>query len=146
MPGILNLALSAIGSVCSICGEFTKAASCEDSQEGMADMSATRVAQFAEDECVFGAEYKRASKDLYMAYEQLGQGILESNGILNRKNFTTRLVRLGCTDGQGKRRHENVSRSGFERICFKKQKSEISDASDISDTCLGIPQSRRTVC
>jgi P4 family phage/plasmid primase-like protien len=98
LPGILNLALSAVGGVFNR-GEFTKAASCEKAKREWRH-ECDQVAQFAEDECVFGAGYKRASKELYMAYEQWARdsGIKR---ILNHKNFTTRFVRLGVQTARG---------------------------------------------
>ena len=57
------------------------------------------AAQFLEDECVTGAHLKTPSSVVYDAYTQWAA----ANGIskrLNRKNFTTRLERLGMSAGK----------------------------------------------
>ena len=98
LPGILNMALEAVAGVFER-GEFTKTASCEEAKAEWR-LECDQVAQFAEDRCEFGPEYRVTSEDLYDAYRQwtIEAGIRH---ILNRKNFTTRMVRLGAQCARG---------------------------------------------
>jgi putative DNA primase/helicase len=98
LSGILNLALFAFGNVIRT-GKFTDPQSCLDARQEWR-LEADQVAQFIADKCVMEPLQEVSSQALYVEYT----GWAEENGItrkLGRKNFTTRLVRLGCTLGKG---------------------------------------------
>ncbi|MCB9985031.1 MAG: hypothetical protein H6864_05010 [Micavibrio sp.] len=98
LSGILNLALAAFGNVIRT-GNFTEPQSCKDAKQEWR-LEADQVAQFVMERCVIEALQEVSSQALYMEYEDWA----EKSGItrkLGRKNFTGRLVRLGCTLGKG---------------------------------------------
>lgn len=93
LPGILNLALEALTGLL-VRGKFTEL---DSNIEAKAEwrLEADQVAQFADEMCQRHPEVWETSKDLYAAYTSWA----EESGIkrtLNRKNFSTRMVRLGA--------------------------------------------------
>jgi putative DNA primase/helicase len=98
LPGILNLALEAMGTVFER-GDFTRPKSCEDARRAWR-VECDQVAQFAEEQCFFDSSASIPSSKIYRAYEQwaVGAGI---NKRLNRKNFTNRITLLGANCGRG---------------------------------------------
>jgi putative DNA primase/helicase len=98
LSGILNLSLTAFSSVIRT-GNFTEPQSCKDAKQEWR-LEADQVAQFTNDKCVMESLREVSSQALYKEYEDWA----EESGItrkLGRKNFTSRLVRLGCTLGKG---------------------------------------------
>lgn len=98
LPGILAVSLKAIAGVIAR-GEFTIPASSMDAAREWR-MEADQVAQFVEDACTSASNAKSTSAELYRAY----QNWVDAAGIrktLNRKNFTSRLERLGMVAVKG---------------------------------------------
>lgn len=98
LSGILNLSLAAFSNVIRT-GNFTEPQSCKDAKQEWR-LEADQVAQFTNDKCVIEPLQEVSSQALYKEYEDWA----EESGItrkLGRKNFTSRLVRLGCTLGKG---------------------------------------------
>ncbi|GKT10538.1 phage/plasmid primase, P4 family [Desulforhabdus sp. TSK] len=93
LPGILNLALQAIGEV-FLRGEFTRKPSSEEAKKEWR-LDCDQVAQFVEENCEIRSGLQVASQQIYSRYERWASdaGVKK---LLNRKNFTTRLVRLGA--------------------------------------------------
>ncbi len=109
MPGIINLALQAFGEVLKR-NKFTEPESCMAAKLEWRK-EADQVAQFAEDMCNITPGAEIASSELYQAYTQWAGdvGIVHK---LNRKNFTTRIMRLGgqpCKGTAGKRLIAGIS-------------------------------------
>lgn len=97
LPGILNFALKAIAGVVAR-GHFTVPASTQELKSSWR-ITCDQVAQFIDDKCRTGSDLKEISAQLYRAY----RGWAEEAGIrrtLNHRNFTERLVRLGCESGR----------------------------------------------
>jgi P4 family phage/plasmid primase-like protien len=92
LSGILNLATNAMARVFRD-GSFTKPFTSELAKEEWR-VNCDQVAQFIEDHCRLGPGEKVYSSHLYNKYEEWTKraGIRR---ILNRKNFTTRLLRYG---------------------------------------------------
>lgn len=98
LPGILNLALKAFGQVLKR-GKFTEPKSCLAAKEEWR-LEADQVAQFVQERCVLDPSEEITSAAIYDEYKAFA----DENGIsrrLNRKNFTNRLVRLGCKTRKG---------------------------------------------
>jgi putative DNA primase/helicase len=98
LSGILNLSLAAFANVIRT-GNFTEPQSCKDAKQEWR-LEADQVAQFTNDKCVMESLREVSSQAIYKEYEDWA----EESGItrkLGRKNFTSRLVRLGCTLGKG---------------------------------------------
>ena len=92
LPGILNLALKGIAGVLQS-GRFTEPPSCERIKREWRT-ECDQVAQFVEECCIIERERESTSRRLYDAYT----GWAAEAGIkklLNRKNFSGRLVRFG---------------------------------------------------
>lgn len=98
LPGIMNLALQAFGEVIKR-GTFTEPPSCRAAKQEWR-MEADQAAQFVEERCVMDANTIIDSRELYAAYTAWAIGVGISRR-LNRKNFTQRLVRLGCSTCKG---------------------------------------------
>lgn len=98
LSGILNLSLVAFSNVIRT-GNFTEPQSCKDAKQEWR-LEADQVAQFVTEKCTMEPLHEVSSQALYKEYESWA----EESGItckLGRKNFTTRLIRLGCTLGKG---------------------------------------------
>lgn len=98
LSGILNLSLVAFSNVIRT-GNFTEPQSCKDAKQEWR-LEADQVAQFVTDKCTMEPLQEVSSQALYKEYESWA----EESGItrkLGRKNFTSRLIRLGCTLGKG---------------------------------------------
>lgn len=98
LPGILNLALSGIADVLRS-GQFTVPPSCEQvKREWRVDCD--QVAQFIEECCTLDPKQFCSSSDLYAAYQQWAEdaGVKKA---LNRKNFTSRLLKHGVKPYKG---------------------------------------------
>ena len=98
LPGILNMALSAISSVL----ERGSISTCHSSEEAKRKwrQEADQVAQFVDERCVDGFGYKVDTSVLYRAYEIWAS----SSGIkrmLNKNNFGKRIERLGYSSAKG---------------------------------------------
>jgi len=80
-------------------GEFTKAASVEERKKEWR-LDCDQVAQFVDDRCVLSPEFFETSYKLYNAYEDWTKeaGVRR---LLNRKNFTQRLQKLGAEPERG---------------------------------------------
>jgi len=100
LPGILNLALQAYGEALKR-GSFTDPESCLRAKEEWR-IEADQAAQFICDRCELVPDARVISSDLYYAYKNWADeaGITRR---LNRKNFTSRLLRLGAQLCKGKR-------------------------------------------
>lgn len=98
LPGIMNLALVAFGQVI-VRHNFTEPQSCVDAKQEWR-LEADQVAQFTGEKCVMDAEAAIRSGDLYNEYRTWcdDAGIARK---LGKKNFTNRLVRLGCKTHKG---------------------------------------------
>lgn len=98
LPGVLNLALEGMAGVFER-GTFTGAPSVEAAKDAW-KLEADQVAQFAEECCKFERASQTASADLYRAYSSWSEeaGIRRT---LNRKNFTSRVCRLGAEIHRG---------------------------------------------
>lgn len=98
LPGILNLALAAIGSVFER-GYFTETESTKELKNQWR-LESDQAAQFCQDCCNPETGHRETSKDLYEAYRAWAddQGI---NKTLNQNNFTKRLKVLGAVDVKG---------------------------------------------
>jgi len=98
LPGILNHALDGIAGVFDR-GSFTQTESSTEAKNRWR-LDANQVAEFAADECRFGADLEIESGQLYQAYKSWGEeaGIRK---LLNRKNFTQRMERLGAKPYKG---------------------------------------------
>jgi len=98
LPGILNLALTAIAKV-FVRGEFT---TCESNEEAKRRwrLEADQVAQFIEDECETHPGEFVTVAHLYRQYQQWAgdAGIKRS---LNKNNFSNRVERMGYTRKKG---------------------------------------------
>lgn len=93
LPGIMNMGLQAFGGVLKR-GSFTEPQSCLIAKEEWRK-EADQAMQFVEECCFMGEHFEVSSADLYANYRNWA----ESVGItrkLNKKNFSTRLVRIGC--------------------------------------------------
>jgi len=93
IPGIVNMALDAFAGVIKR-GAFTEPASCLQAKEEWR-IEADQVAQYVGDRCELVAEAESISKEVYSDYTSWADGAGIARKV-NRKNFTTRLVRLGC--------------------------------------------------
>jgi len=92
MSGIINLVLQAFAEVLKR-GAFTEPESCKQAKQEWR-IEADQVAQFVGEMCTVEPGAEIASMNLYQAYTNWA----EAAGIarkLNRKNFTTRIMRLG---------------------------------------------------
>ncbi len=100
LPGILNLALQGVAGVFER-GVFTSAPSSEAAKHDWM-LESDQVAQFAAECCEFGQGHEVESATLYRQYSAWGEeaGIKR---LLNRKNFSTRMVRLGAELCRGSR-------------------------------------------
>ena len=98
LPGILNFALEGIAGVFER-GYFTETQSSTDAKKEWR-INADQAAEFAADECRFGAGLSIESGHLYEAYKRWAEdaGIRKT---LNRKNFTQRIERLGAGQTRG---------------------------------------------
>jgi len=98
LPGIMNLALQAFGKVLKR-KSFTEPRSCLDAKlEWRKEID--QVVQFIDDKCILDLSHKETSASLYDAYCKWVQEV----GIrhkLNHKNFTNRLLRVGCEKSRG---------------------------------------------
>ena len=92
LSGILNLALQAYGEVLKR-GSFTDPESCLRAKEEWR-IEADQVAQFMGDRCEMLAGAQVASSVLYLAYKNWA-GDAGISRLLNRKNFTNRVLRRG---------------------------------------------------
>ena len=106
MPGILNMALAGLARLFET-RAFTPCSSSEDLARQWR-LEADQVAQFVEETCEPKSGESLTSAFLFMHY-QTWAGEAGINRTLNRKNFTTRLERLGFTPGRGT--------SGVRMIC-----------------------------
>ncbi len=97
LPGILGLGLEAIARVITR-GHFTVPASTQELKSSWR-INCDQVAQFVEDRCRMGPGLREISGQLYAAYKDWAAeaGIKH---ILNHRNLTERLVRLGCESGR----------------------------------------------
>jgi putative DNA primase/helicase len=98
LPGILNMALQAYGEALQR-GSFTDPASCTNAKQEWRT-EADQAAQFIGEMCTLEAGALILSFELYQAY----QGWAKSAGItrlLNRKNFTTRILKCGGQKDRG---------------------------------------------
>lgn len=98
LPGIMNLALYAFGEVIKR-GTFTEPPSCLAAKQEWR-MEADQAAQFVEERCVLDASGTIESSALYGTYISWASAAGISRR-LNKKNFTQRLVRLGCSTCKG---------------------------------------------
>lgn len=98
LPGILNLALNAFGNVIRS-GSFTEPDSCKKAKQDWR-LEADQVAQFVAEKCFADQSSSIASSELYHEY-QLWADDAGISKKLGRKNFSTRLVRLGYALGKG---------------------------------------------
>jgi P4 family phage/plasmid primase-like protien len=98
LPGILNLALEAIGGVLGR-GYFTESKSVNE-MKAQWRLEADQAAQFLQECCVPESGHREASQTMYSSYRTWAQdqGI---NKLLNRNNFTKRLKVLGAADVKG---------------------------------------------
>lgn len=98
LSGILNLSLAAFRNVIKT-GGFTEPRSCIDAKQEWR-LEADQVAQFVAERCVMEPLQEITSNALYIEYTDwaLESGITRK---LGRKNFTSRLVKLGCTLDKG---------------------------------------------
>lgn len=114
LPGIMNLALGAYRNVIKT-NNFTEPQSCIDAKSAWR-LEADQVAQFVQERCVLKPNYEVSSSDLYEAYKIWADdaGISKKMG---RRNFTNRLVRLGCSLSKGTAGTRLISgiRIGWER-------------------------------
>jgi len=98
LPGILNLTLKAFGQVLKR-GKFTEPKSCLAAKEEWR-LEADQIAQFVQERCMLDPREEITSAAIYDEYKAWA----DEAGIgrrLNRKNFTNRLVRLGCKTRKG---------------------------------------------
>jgi putative DNA primase/helicase len=98
LPGILNFSLEAMAGVFER-GEFIRTDEGEAAKQAW-KIECDQVAQFAEECCHFGPGNEITSADLYSRYRQWG-GDAGVYKLLNRKNFSSRIMRLGATSGRG---------------------------------------------
>lgn len=99
LSGIMNLALQAFGDVLKR-GTFTEPQSCLDAKQEWR-IEADQVAQFIEDRCVLEPAHAGIeSAALYTEYKSWADDAGIKYG-LGHKNFTNRLVRLGCAKHKG---------------------------------------------
>jgi putative DNA primase/helicase len=98
LPGILNLALAGVARLYKQ-QSFTTSVS---SDQAINDwkLDADQVAQFVADQCKLEKGSSTASLELYNKYREwsVEAGIRK---VLGRKNFTGRLIRLGCSLDRG---------------------------------------------
>jgi P4 family phage/plasmid primase-like protien len=92
LPGILNLALEAVGHALDR-GGFTECSDMKDAQVEWR-LEADQVAMFVDEECVGDATERVSGTDLYRAFTQWGKeaGL---RSLVTRKTFTRRLNQLG---------------------------------------------------
>ena len=98
LPGILNLALAALGGVFKR-GYFTEAASVDEAKKQWR-LEADQAAQFIEECCTHEPGYRETSQRLYNFYREWAM----DNGInkhLNQNNFIKRIVVLGGVPARG---------------------------------------------
>lgn len=100
LPGIFVMALDAYAEVLRR-GWFTKTASNEAAKQAWRTET-DQAAQFIEEKCILAPGIETASKDLYDTYKEwsIEAGI---HHMLNRKNFTLRLLRHGVKLKKGTR-------------------------------------------
>lgn len=93
LPVILNLALECLEGVV-VKGEFSKTDETEDAKQKW-KFECDQVAEFADECCEFGPGLEIESQKIYNYYTAWAEhtGIKKT---LNRKNFSTRMVRLGA--------------------------------------------------
>jgi putative DNA primase/helicase len=98
MSGIINLSLQAFGEVLKR-GAFAEPQSCADAKKEWR-VEADQVAQYVGDMCTLEAGAQTQSSVLYHNYKKWADdaGV---NRKLNRKNFTSRIVRLGANTCKG---------------------------------------------
>jgi putative DNA primase/helicase len=98
LPGILNLAITAMARVFRD-GGFTKTTSSELLKQEWR-INCDQTAQFIEDCCKLDPQLWEFSSNLYLKYEEWAKdaGIRR---VLNRKNFSSRIVRYGVECGKG---------------------------------------------
>jgi putative DNA primase/helicase len=98
LPGIMNLSLQAFGRVLKR-EAFTEPQSCLDAKAEWRK-EADQAAQFVEEKCVLEPNSEITSAALYDEYKTWADDAGISRK-LNKKNFTNRLVRLGCKTHKG---------------------------------------------
>lgn len=98
LSGIMNLSLQAFGGVIKR-EAFTEPQSCLDAKQEWRK-EADQASQFVEEKCVLNPNCEITSAALYDEYKTWADeaGISRK---LNKKNFTNRLVRLGCKTHKG---------------------------------------------
>lgn len=98
MSGIINLSLQAFGEVLKR-GAFIEPKSCADAKREWR-IEADQAAQYVGDMCILEADAETQSSVLYYDYKKWADdaGV---NRKLNRKNFTSRVVRLGANTCKG---------------------------------------------
>jgi putative DNA primase/helicase len=98
LPGILNLALCGLSRLFKNNSFTTSPSSIKAINEWK--LEADQVAQFVADQCTLKNNATISSGELYKEYKAWAYevGIQKT---LGQKNFTTRLIRLGCSMGRG---------------------------------------------
>jgi putative DNA primase/helicase len=98
LPGVLNLALCGLSRLFKNNSFTTSPSSIKAINEWK--LEADQVAQFVADQCTLKNNASISSGELYKEYKAWADevGIQKT---LGQKNFTTRLIRLGCSKGRG---------------------------------------------
>lgn len=98
LPGILNFALEGLSQLLNNNAFTIPASSARDIAQWKSESN--QVAQFVEDDCETGPSLTITTADLYQSYKFWADeaGIRHT---LNRNNFTSRIVALGCTLKRG---------------------------------------------
>lgn len=98
LPGILNFALEGLRRLYRV-GNFTEVA-CSVSAKRHWERTADQIATFVDEECELHPGWKAKTDDVYCRYRTWA----EESGMksaLNKNNFSSRLVRLGCEHARG---------------------------------------------
>jgi putative DNA primase/helicase len=98
ISGIITISLRAFGEVLKR-GTFTEPESCTQAKQEWR-IEADQVAQFVGEMCILAPDAESTSEELYGHYKRWADDAGISRK-LNRKNFTTRIARLGGKTRKG---------------------------------------------